>query len=465
MSPRLSPSELFLRAQTDERLAALAAEGHGRAFAVLIERHRRPLMGHARRLVGPERDEDVVQQALLRAWRALERGAEVRHVQAWLHRIVHNTALTEIERQMPAAEPLDDALIDPRSADVAAEQRLAVREVLAGVSTLPERQRLALLGTELEGRSRRQLAAELGLSEGAIRQLVYRARDGVRSALAAFVPLPLVTRVMRASGWLPGTGTGASSALRPVGETAAASGLATGAIVKAGTVVLAIGAVGGLVLHDAHGHHHARHAGAHRTTVSRAARSAARPPLRGRQLMVTAMRTAPAGPGVAATTHAAVAVAPHAAVPAAAAAPGPAPATPQPQTSISSQRTDRTGGSGSGSGDSSRPSHGGSGGDSSSRGSAPTRSAAGTGGDTGSSSSGDKQSSSSSGDGTGSSGGGQASTAPGTSSSSTDTASAASTSGAPDSTSTSGQSDSSGAQPPASGSSSTGTTTSPSGGD
>ncbi len=273
MSPRFSPSELFLKAQTDERLAALASEGHGRAFAVLIERQRGPLMAHARRLVGAERAEDVVQEALLRAWRALERGAEVRHVQAWLHRIVHNTALNEIERQVPAVEPLHEHVADPRSAALAAEQRLQVRDVLVSVATLPERQRLALLGTELEGRSRRQLAAELGLSEGAVRQLVHRARDGVRAAMAAFVPFPLVTRVMKASGWLQGADT--SPALHPAAEATAASGLAAGAVIKAGTAVLAVGALGGgLLLHAGHGPKHARRAATPHNTRPRGAHAA-----------------------------------------------------------------------------------------------------------------------------------------------------------------------------------------------
>jgi RNA polymerase sigma factor (sigma-70 family) len=248
LSPRFSPSELFLRAQTDERLAALASDGHGRAFAVLIERHRRQLMAHARRLVGDQRGEDVVQDALLRAWRSLERGAEVRHVQAWLHRIVHNAALSDIERQARQPEPLYEQVVDRRSTAADAEHRLQVREVLVGVSALPERQRLALLGMELEGRSRRQLAAELGLSEGAVRQLVSRARDGVRAAMAAFVPFPLVTRFMKASGWIGSTD--GSAALHPAAEATAISGIAAGAALKAGAAVLAVGALGGgLLLH------------------------------------------------------------------------------------------------------------------------------------------------------------------------------------------------------------------------
>lgn len=299
MSPRFSPSELFLKAQTDERLAALSSDGHGRAFAVLIERHRRPLTAHAQRLVGEGRVEDVVQEALLRAWRSLERGAEVRHVQAWLHRIVHNAALNEIARQVPPAEPLHEHVVDPRSAALAAEQRLQVREVLMGVSTLPERQRLALLGTELGGRSRRQLAAELGLSEGAVRQLVHRARDGVRAAMAAFVPLPLVTRFMKASGWLQGIDS--SAGLHPAAEATAASGLAVGAVIKAGTAVLAVGALGGgLLLHSGHGRRHApRAATPRRATVPDPHRAAEVPA--GRLLRGTTVESVP----VAVTTVAA----------------------------------------------------------------------------------------------------------------------------------------------------------------
>ena len=300
MSPRFSPSELFLKAQTDERLAALASEGHGRAFAVLIERQRGPLMAHARRLVGAERAEDVVQEALLRAWRALERGAEVRHVQAWLHRIVHNTALNEIERQVPAVEPLHEHVADPRSAALAAEQRLQVRDVLVSVATLPERQRLALLGTELEGRSRRQLAAELGLSEGAVRQLVHRARDGVRAAMAAFVPFPLVTRVMKASGWLQGADT--SPALHPAAEATAASGLAAGAVIKAGTAVLAVGALGGgLLLHAGHGPKHPRRAATPHNTTPRGAQAAGH--VRGAAAVAAARGSFPVAAAAVVTVH------------------------------------------------------------------------------------------------------------------------------------------------------------------
>ena len=90
----------LLRTQDDERLAALASAGHAGAFDVLVARHERTLRGLARRLAGPDAAEDVTQQALLRAWAALQRGADVRHPRGWLHRIVRTTAIDH-GQQMP----------------------------------------------------------------------------------------------------------------------------------------------------------------------------------------------------------------------------------------------------------------------------------------------------------------------------------------------------------------------------
>ena len=282
MRQRLVTSELFLKAQTDERLAALAGEGHTRAFAVLVERHRRVLLAHARGIVGSERSEDVLQQALLKAWRSLDQGIEVQHAQAWLHRIVHNTALTEVAHQPRNLDPLDENLAELGSTASVAEQRFEVREVLQGLAGLPQHQRLALLGTELEGRSRRQLADELGLSEGAVRQLVHRARTRVRAGIAVLVPFPLIERLMRTSGWLRTSGT--TGPIRPAAEVlggtgvaaggsgvlAGGSGVLAGGAAKLAAVVVAAGALGGgALLRVEGGGHRQAHAGrAHRHVLA-----------------------------------------------------------------------------------------------------------------------------------------------------------------------------------------------------
>src|SRR5947209_1672358 len=92
MSPWLS--DLLLRTQTDERLAALARLGHQRAFEIIAERYRLALQAYAHR-ISPQRAEDLVQQTFLAALSALQSGTEVRHVRGWLHEILRNHAWRE----------------------------------------------------------------------------------------------------------------------------------------------------------------------------------------------------------------------------------------------------------------------------------------------------------------------------------------------------------------------------------
>ena len=66
MSPRVSIR--LLATQPDERLVALARDGHERAFEALVRRYRRPLLRYCQRLrLSDARAEDVVQQALTKA--------------------------------------------------------------------------------------------------------------------------------------------------------------------------------------------------------------------------------------------------------------------------------------------------------------------------------------------------------------------------------------------------------------
>ncbi len=98
MSP-LASSLRFLQTQSDARLIELAREGHERAFEALVHRYRRQLLAYCRRLSPTEAGaEDVLQQALLQAWVAIGREAEVRDVRAWLYRIVHNVAISHLRR-------------------------------------------------------------------------------------------------------------------------------------------------------------------------------------------------------------------------------------------------------------------------------------------------------------------------------------------------------------------------------
>ncbi len=239
-----SPSIALLRTQSDSRLVALAAGGHERAFEAIVERYRRQLLRHARRHLPEARAEDALQQAFVSAWTALRRGDEVRELRPWLHRIVHNTALNALRAPGYDYEELRATLQGGGGPAELAERRALVQGTLAGLAALPERQREALLRIAVEGRSQDEVAEQLGLSQGAVRQLVHRARSALRAAATAVVPLPLAT-------WLATAGAGRGDVAIRVGELVAGAG-GSATLAKAGAVaVIAGGAVAGpAVVHD-----------------------------------------------------------------------------------------------------------------------------------------------------------------------------------------------------------------------
>jgi RNA polymerase sigma factor (sigma-70 family) len=226
----------LLRLQTDERLAALAAAGEERAFDLLARRYRGALVRACQRLLPMDQAEDAVQQALLNAHQSLLRNGPPERFRPWMHRIATNAALKLIEAA-PDTAPLDpEGVAGAESPEATHERREQTRKALAAVAALPAGQRRALVARELEGRSHGEIARELGLSGGAVRQLIYRARHAVRSAASALLPLPLVARLV-ASGSGGGTqlaelgAGGAGIAAKVAAVTVVAGGLAGGAAV------------------------------------------------------------------------------------------------------------------------------------------------------------------------------------------------------------------------------------------
>src|SRR4051794_30174099 len=233
--PIPSPSSVLLRTQSDERLVVLARAGHERAFEAIVERYRGTLLRAARRYLPEARAEDALQQAYISAWSAIGRGDEVRDLRAWLYRIVHNTVLNQLRVSGYDYSELDEALRGAGAPEEEMERRAIVRQTLTGLAALPERQREALLRIAVEGRSQEEVARELGVTEGAVRQLVHRARLTLRAAATALTPLPLAT-------WAAGASTAVSASMAErISELVGGAG-ASAFLAKAGAVaVLATG--------------------------------------------------------------------------------------------------------------------------------------------------------------------------------------------------------------------------------
>ena len=232
MSPGI-PTRL-LATQSDERLLALIREGHERAFEALVHRYRRPLLSYCRRLPLPDgRAEDVIQLALLRAWIAVREGAEVRDLKAWLYRVVHNTALNAARDAAHDSEPvLDDpgSRLHPTAAPPELDLRLRAREALAEVAALPVLQREVMVRTAVAGHSHERVASDLGISDGAVRGLLYRARATVRRAATALTPPPLLS-------WLAGRMQQAPPTPERLTELAGGGSVGVGGLLFKGGIV------------------------------------------------------------------------------------------------------------------------------------------------------------------------------------------------------------------------------------
>jgi RNA polymerase sigma factor (sigma-70 family) len=257
MSP-LAFSLRLLQAQPDERLLSLAGAGHEPAFEALVRRYRRPLLAYCRRLTGPDVSaEDVLQQALLQAWRALDAGIQVRDARAWLYRIVHNVAISSARGSAETPAELGNA-VRGIGVEQLVEQRLAARDALAGLAALPALQREVMVETALEGRSHEEIATALGLSNGSVRGLIYRARATLRAAAAALIPGPLLNWAARQDH-----AVGAASAALAGGGSAGVAG----AVLKGGAIVTVAGAIAGttvVAVHPSHRHPTVMRATAHR---------------------------------------------------------------------------------------------------------------------------------------------------------------------------------------------------------
>lgn len=234
MSPLISSP--FLSRQSDARLVSLARAGNDRAFEALVKRYRSQLLAYARRMLGSDsRAEDALQQALLQAWIALRANAEPHEVKPWLFRIVHNASINVLRRRAHRTVELNEAL-DATTDAGTGEAHLAYKETLAHVAALPELQRRAIVLTAFGGSSHEEAAATLGLSDGAVRGLVHRARTTLRRAAAAVVPSPVLA-------WAAARMARRSAFPERIAELSAGVGSAgaAGLLVKGGAIAVTAG--------------------------------------------------------------------------------------------------------------------------------------------------------------------------------------------------------------------------------
>src|ERR1700722_333832 len=186
-----------------EAILVRAQAGDGEAFRELIDPYRRELQAHCYRILGSAEDaEDVLQEALLAAWRSIGR-FDGQSLRAWMYRIATNRCLNylrgESRRPQPADLPDQGAgrtgsgepwWLQPYPDDLGdltpgPEARYDARESIAlsfvaGLQHLPPQQRAVLVLRDVLGFPAAEAAGILGTTQTAVNSALIRARAGLR---------------------------------------------------------------------------------------------------------------------------------------------------------------------------------------------------------------------------------------------------------------------------------------------
>jgi uncharacterized protein len=165
-------------------LIAAARAGDTTAFAELAESHRPRLRLLALRTIDdPGEAEDVVQETLLHAYLGLSQLRDPERFAGWLGAIVLNVARMTLRRRGAHQRALARAFAEPRSGMDDVDTVARVRE---SIELLPQREREVVTLHYVDGLSCEEVGALLGLSSGAVRVRLHRARARLRDQLAPF---------------------------------------------------------------------------------------------------------------------------------------------------------------------------------------------------------------------------------------------------------------------------------------
>ena len=180
-------SDLTAPPRTEVHPAVLAAakRGDARAFAEILQMHDRQLRLLAYRLLGDQDEmEDALQDAAIKAYRALPGFKSRSGVGTWLYRILYNTCLDSLRRRPGLLEqpaPLEEHTVEPDSDPL--DRLVAWERLDAALGALPADQRAALLLIDQEGYDYRTAGEIIGVPAGTVSSRVSIARATVRRLL------------------------------------------------------------------------------------------------------------------------------------------------------------------------------------------------------------------------------------------------------------------------------------------
>ena len=156
--------------------------------------HLEVLYGRALRLTGGDeaRSEDLVQETILKAWRAWDTYETGTNCKAWLFTILRNTFINEFRRRKSRPEPVDydDVEERPSSSRLREEdpegaffEQLVDDRIVEAIEALPDAFRVPLVLSDLEGLSYGEIAEQLDVPVGTVKSRLHRARQRMKGDL------------------------------------------------------------------------------------------------------------------------------------------------------------------------------------------------------------------------------------------------------------------------------------------
>jgi RNA polymerase sigma-70 factor (ECF subfamily) len=183
--------------EIDQKIVERIQAGDTKAFELLVAKYQRKLMRLVSRLVRDSAEaEDVVQEAFIKAYRALPQFRGDSAFYTWLYRIGINTAknyLVTMGRRAPTstdadveeAETFDDGdyLRDINTPESMLATKQIAETVNMAMETLPEELRIAITLREIEGLTYEEIADVMKCPIGTVRSRIFRAREAIAEKL------------------------------------------------------------------------------------------------------------------------------------------------------------------------------------------------------------------------------------------------------------------------------------------
>lgn len=136
------------------------------------------------------RADDLVQEALMRAFNNIDRFRPGTNLKAWLFTIVRNEHYSQLRRRKFEAHGVDTDLLPEPSVPPDHDGKLELRDLNRALASLSPGQRTALILVSASGFSYEEAAAICGCAVGTIKSRVARARDTLMQMLDGHLPIP-----------------------------------------------------------------------------------------------------------------------------------------------------------------------------------------------------------------------------------------------------------------------------------